>query len=521
MTARRRTGAVLAVLTALAVSGGELLVGPAPAVAMEPTAATSTAATSGGGRPFAGIRVLDTRDSRALPAVPRRTGATTWPVALQGTDRRGRPAVDGRSSYSIIELETGAQVAWGRLGEGTAVDLPTGRYAVRANVVTPGSVTAPASRTLVLIPEVVLGTPSQAATMVVALDARLAVPVAVTLDEPRAVQVSAMVSILQRTGSGRLVRHEMGGERFDPGQFFVTPSAARADLSTYVQTAWTRPDRPDVYNAVHSTAGRVPAVLRYRVRVAAMAAVRTVYAAQGVDACGGTYLGAVLQGRPSTVSYGTRFALPAERIEYYLPNPDVSWYTEFGQTDRDCTFEQTGYQTGPARTYRKAGTTRAAWNTAPIAPVTPNQVGEPPAIRHGDTVSVRLPMYADSQRGHVDFGGPYDGVIGDVALSADGVRLCGSDTLEAFDCNSAAVTGHLSADRDREAHRAVVGAEPQDRNDVDVPLGHHRRTGAATPHQRPLRPAARRTQPRDRRRACRHLRPHQLTRDPRFNRDLC
>ncbi|MFJ6199194.1 hypothetical protein [Micromonospora sp. NPDC092111] len=385
---------------------------------------------------FQGVRRSDPAEHPLAAAGPGRPGSAPNPdnpshsISLRAVDRAGNPADDGQTSYAIYSLETGGQVAFGQIGADSAVQLPAGRFGMRSSVLTPGSDTAPASRTLVIHPELDL-----TADTTVTLDARAGKPVSVDLDQPTATQVSALVTVLQTATNGRLIRYEFGDTSFTDGTYFVTPTPARSDLNTYVYTVWTMPDRPEIYNLVNATTGRVPEQLIYRVRVATLAAVQVRYPAQGVDACGGTYIGPLYQGVPATVSYGTRFPLPTRRTEYYIPSTDVSWFTEFDQMAKDCTFDEIDVQTAPPVTYRRPGKHQAIWNSAPFAPSTTDASGQPAATRDGDSIRIRLPMFADSQPGHGDYAGPYAGATGAVVLSSGDAKVCGSD-LEAATCDA-------------------------------------------------------------------------------------
>jgi hypothetical protein len=412
--------------------------GDRPAGAMASTAAAGSGAARlvpPGAVPFDGIRRLDGGQSGAAAdpggdpsaaAAAAQPGPPAWNVSLRAINRAGAPAVDGRSNYAVYDLATGAQAAFGQLGPDTVVRLPAGRYAVRGTVSTPASAGVPESGTLALQPELVV-----AGDTALVLDARRAKRVTVRLEDVKATQVSASVTVLQQAASGRFVRHELGAENFDDRPFFVTPTPPRADTTSYVYTVWR--GAQDVYNLVERTAGRVPDRLDFRVRPGELAAVRTTYAAQAAPACGGTYIGPIYRNGPATVAYGTNFALPGRRTEYYSADPEVSWYTQFAQA-ADCTFAELDGQTGAPRTYRRAGASQELWNAAPLTPAVLDAAGEPLATRDGDTVTVRLPLYSDPQRRRVDFGGPYAGVTGKLALGSGTTALCESATFEPLSC---------------------------------------------------------------------------------------
>ncbi|TDB80750.1 hypothetical protein E1182_07565 [Micromonospora sp. KC721] len=387
-----------------------------------------------GTRPFAGIRRweadLNTRRAVAGPPSPvagePEPSPQVWSVALRAVDRAGQPAVDGQSGYAVYDLQTARQVAFGRFAPDTVVELPAGRYAVRATIVTPASADGAESSTMALRPEITVAGPVD-----VVLDARPARRVTVRLADVDAVPVSASVTVLQEASNGRFVRHEFGDVNFDDRPVFVTPTAGRADTTSYVYTVWQ--GAAGLYNLVHRTAGRVPDRLDLRVRRADLAAVRTRYAAQTTEACGGTYIGPIYRNGPATVSFGTSFALPTRRTEYYLPDPEVAWYTEFAQA-ADCGFAELDVQTGAPRTYHRAGASEEIWNAAPLTPAVAGPTGEPLATRDGDVVTARVPLYSDTQRRRVDFGGPYVGVTGSLALTAADMTPCVSATFEPLSC---------------------------------------------------------------------------------------
>ncbi|TDC83789.1 hypothetical protein E1193_07635 [Micromonospora sp. KC606] len=420
------TVAVLVAPGAAVVSAAERISGDRPA---DSTGVGSVATRPA--PPFAGIRRLETdpNDRRtadlATSAEPD-PSPQTWAVSLRGVNRAGRPAVDGQSGYGVYDLDTARQVAFGQLGPDSVVELPAGRYAVRATILTPEAPDGSPSRTMAVQPEITVAGPTE-----VVLDARPAKRVTVRLDHARAVPVSASVTVLQRASNGRFVRHEFGDVNLDDRPFFVTPTPQRADTTSYVYTVWR--SAADVYNLVHRTAGRVPDRLDLRVRAGDLAAVRTTYAAQGVGACGGTYIGPIFRNGPATVAFGTNFALPTRRTEYYLPDPEVSWYTQFAQA-ADCTFTELDGQTGAPRAYQRAGTFQEIWNAAPLTPAVSGPAGEPLATRDGDVVTVRLPLYSDTHRRRVDFGGPYPGVTGGLTLTATGMTPCVTDTVEPLTC---------------------------------------------------------------------------------------
>ncbi|TDB76925.1 hypothetical protein [Micromonospora sp. KC723] len=387
-----------------------------------------------GTRPFAGIRRsqanLNARHAVADPPAPAdletEPSPQAWAVSLAAVDRAGRPAVDGRSGYAVYDLQTARQVAFGQLGPDTVVELPAGRYAVRATILTPGPTGDAESSTMALRPEITVAGPVD-----VVLDARPARRVTVRLTDADATSVSASVTVLQQASNGRFVRHEFGGVNFDDTPFYVTPTPQRADTTSYVYTVWQSAAK--LYNLVQRTAGRVPDRLDLRVRPADLAAVRTRYTAQATGACGGTYIGPIFRNGPATVSFGTNFALPARRTEYYLPDPEVGWYTQFAQA-ADCGFAELDGQTGAPRTYHRAGVSEEVWNAAPLTPAVSGPSGEPLATRDGDQVTAWLPLYSDTQRRRVDFGGPYVGVTGSLALTAADMTPCVSATFEPLSC---------------------------------------------------------------------------------------
>ncbi|MEJ3749793.1 hypothetical protein WEI85_41865 [Actinomycetes bacterium KLBMP 9797] len=342
-----------------------------------------------------------------VPSVdaPRASTEEFATVEVRAADRAGNP-VEG-ASYSIYDLDTAAQVGFGRTGPDTTVRLPVGRYSATAMVTTSDT------RTMVVLPEV-----SVTADTTVVFDARDGRQVSVALDEPRAQQVSAAVLVYQRAGNGRTIKYGLGAENF-AGGVYVTPTPTRADLTTYVYTFWTRPDLPDVYNLINRSAGRVPARPSYQVRTADLAAVRVRYAAQAVDSCGGTYIGPHLAGTRAPLAYGTTFRLPTQRTEFYTAERagDVAWYTEFGQTTADCSFDAYDTLTNTPTRYPRRGSYTASWNTAPLAPRTATDAdGRPTAVRHGDTMAIGVPMYVDSQPGHADLGDLPAGATGTVKL---------------------------------------------------------------------------------------------------------
>jgi hypothetical protein len=349
-----------------------------------------------------------------------------WQVTLRAIDRAGRAATDGQSGYAVHDLASGRQVAFGQFVADTAVRLPAGRYALRATIATPADADGAASSALALRPEIELAGDTE-----VVLDARPAQRVTVGLDDAEAVPVSASVTVLQRASNGRFVRHEFGGENLDDRPLFVTPTPARPDTTSYVYTVWRAGG--DFYNLVHRTAGRVPDRLGFHVRRAELAAVRTTYRAQDAQACGGTYLGPIYRNGPATVAFGSNFPLPTRRTEYYLPDQEVSWYTQFAQA-ADCTFAEVDGQVGAPRTYRRAGPSEQTWNAAPPAPAVSGPAGEPLTTRDGDVLTVRLPLYADPRHRRIDHGGPYHGVTGTLTLVSDGMKPCVSTTFEPLDC---------------------------------------------------------------------------------------
>jgi hypothetical protein len=437
----RRTLRIGLLAAAVLVAPGSAMVfaaeGPAGDRPTGSAAGTAPSAGSGaahlvptGTAPFAGIRRLESdpsgRGAAAEPSPDPEPSQQIWNLALSAIDRAGQPAVDGQSNYAVYDLASGRQVAFGQFVPHSVVRLPAGRYSMRASIATPATRDSPASRTMALQPEINLGRDAE-----VVLDARPAKRVTVRLDDVEAVQVSASVTVLQQTPSGRFIRHEFGDQNLDDRPFFVTPTPVRPDTTSYVYTVWKAGG--DLYNLVERTAGRVPDRLDFRVRPGELAAVRTTYAAQAAQACGGTYIGPIYRNGPATVAFGTNFPLPTRRTEYYLPDREVSWYTQFAQA-ADCTFAELDGQTGAPRTYRHAGPSEQIWNAAPLSPAVSGPTDDPLATRDGDVVTVRLPLYADTQRRRIDFGGPYPGVTGALTLASDGTAPCVSATFEPLSC---------------------------------------------------------------------------------------
>jgi hypothetical protein len=382
-------------------------------------------ATSSAAKPFGGPRWKQPEPARAGTASRARDEAQ-WTIDVRAVDRSGDPAAG--VSYSLYDLETAEQVVFGRTGQDTPVRLPAGRYSGYALVLTRGDDTPP-TRTMVLLPEVTVS-----ADTAVVFDARAGRRVSAELDEPKAAQVSAAVFVYQSARNGKQIRHGVSSESFADG-IYVTPTPRRPELTTYVYTVWTRPDLPDVYNLMSRSPGQVPSRLSYRYRTADLAAVRVRYAAQAVDSCGGAYIGPYLAGKKAALSYGRYFPLPTRRTEYYTPDEthDVAWYTEFAQTTADCSFEAYDTQTGVPVRYPRPGPSTAAWNTAPLAPSTATDAdGRPTAVREGDVMSVRVPMYVDSQPGRTDLGEPYTAATGSIALFAGERLIAGSPTLDSL-----------------------------------------------------------------------------------------
>jgi hypothetical protein len=425
---------------------------------------------------FAGRHGMPVDFGRALGvrSVQITSGRSTHQLILTGIDRAGQVVTATRSpaSANVVNLDTG-EGAYVRLAGPTTVTVPTGRFAISATIRTPLANPGVESQTLVLLPEVQVPGPAH-----LTLDARRGQQAVLRPDDATATQVEGGAYVVQQTGGGP-VTYPAFPRTEAPEQLFLTPTGTRSDLKLHLYAQWAHRDvrpSPYVYGLVHTTAG-IPQRPGHQVRRNDLATVSTRYAAQAVPACGGVNLGPVVPDAPVQTSFGLRLpTLATTRIEYL--SPDVKWISELGYGDASCEGEFDVQFARPV-SYPRPGRYAVSWNTAPFGPAV-DQV-DAPAQRHGDVIRVQLPMFADSQPGHLGTTEP-PGAQGTTTLSRDGVPLGSSPAVGAGEFAVPAGPGRyqLTVRCTREVSWSKLSTEQQ------ATWTFTAGTGSADPHALPL-----------------------------------
>jgi subtilase family protein len=306
----------------------------------------------------------------------------THALTMTYTDADGAPAKD--ASTFLLGLDSG-RVAFLEPKDGkVSIKVPNGRY-FAGNTVKTGERYAN-------MPQPKLDVAGDTA---VAVDARLAKPVSLSVPDPKAKAVGSTISSSLRYGRGGISSFSSFlGEFKDVSTAHLGP-ALGDEFTASVSTEWEAAPAGDTSVAYRVTSiftGKMPTGYVYAPAKRAFAEVRTRYGptpegrrglhgfmGTGEDGGGGTWLLDV--------------PAPGNSVDY-LAGENVRWTSSFHQiagSGPSTVFEAN--QTSAPRTYRPGRTYRETLNTAVFGP-SGNQYGYA-LTRVGDELTTSVPMFGD------------------------------------------------------------------------------------------------------------------------------
>ncbi|MGV9361814.1 S8 family serine peptidase [Amycolatopsis sp. NPDC003731] len=308
--------------------------------------------------------------------------AESHDVELDFLDWQGNPAQV--ADYRFVGLDRPAAYLATVTTGSAVVRLPPGRYFFHATVLGRNAGNE-LIRALFAEPEITVTGDTR-----MAIDARDAGPVGMTVDRPDAGDSETIQSFLRTTSYGETGFRTFGS--FD--DVWVRPSATSAPEFTFTaEGLFARRDgqggftgSPYLYHLRWAERGRVPAELVRHFADRDLAAVRSTHAASGGS------------GETGERDYTVRAPLPFTLQEFY--SPDTPWERFFGKPVGKQQYEWLT-QTVP-RTFRRGEIVSERWNTGVLGPAFPPYPGSPAqwAGRTGNTVYVDLWPFSDPSSGH-------------------------------------------------------------------------------------------------------------------------
>ncbi|MGP3982608.1 S8 family serine peptidase [Streptomyces sp. KR80] len=387
-------------------------------------------ATATAGGQLAG-RVTAT-DADRKTVVRTGVGLITEPEAYDLTvkliDRDGKPATDELPHlWSIADLNPEqSELPELEFKGGTAtVRLAKGKYGLAGAILTPRGATPEfktSAMTLAAAPKL-----SLERDLTLTFDARKGHRVTTTVDAPDPVRSFVEVDFqFSRTPTDTWLA---GFATYFSNEISAIPVTAD-DPATFAfgySTVLTSPANsavPYAYNLAFPFLGRIPEDLSFRARNTELAALRTRYRAQGVDAALGTRAEAplFLPGQQSFSGGFTDVRLPDRRTEFYSPS-GVKWHGLLVQRTADQ--PQQGPPEGaiirPWTAYAAGSVHRQDWNKAVFGPDLSEHSWSAQVARHdGDNISVNLPSFAPGETQHSGMPGMDNSYVrGSITLSLE------------------------------------------------------------------------------------------------------
>ncbi|WP_331767567.1 S8 family serine peptidase [Embleya sp. NBC_00896] len=326
-------------------------------------------------------------------------------LTLDVRDRDGAPFAAG--ALWIADLDTGKPYETTRRGDARVVRLPKGRYTVGAMISTDSGANG-RSWTLAGIPELNLTADTE-----IALDARLAKPATVTVDNPAARLVVRRLGVNQ-TIAGRRVDGDITVQDPDIGLYaLATPTTSRP--YSLVMRAFFGADKVD-YDLTLPKDGGIPQDPSFQVRTRDLAAVQVRLRSQGRAQEGSHSRLSSLDGDPSMSGWFHAVRFPEVRTEYLSAGPRVAWQ---GVLSADGNYRS---EIGPVTAYTPGRNPAETWNGGVLAPVVD-------ALRCGDGLYGEYRPFSASAPGHRGFAS--DGEwTGRLALSTGGRELSTTQDLD-------------------------------------------------------------------------------------------
>ncbi|MFD9001482.1 S8 family serine peptidase [Streptomyces sp. NPDC059582] len=182
---------------------------------------------------------------------------------------------------------------------------------------------------------------------------------------------------------------------------------------------------PYLYDVMQVSQQRVPEHLVYTVTDRNSAVVRAAYARTGASAWGSEQRFGWRPYQDTAWNQYTRdVPMGQERVEYVTAGDTLWRHTVHHNTVRERDLELGVGMRDAAHTYKPGQHATERWFAAPVRPSIPHGVqGWPASVRNGDTLSLYVPEFADSEAGHWSFAeaGGFGGV---------GTRSAAGDTSD-------------------------------------------------------------------------------------------
>ncbi|WP_433172010.1 S8 family serine peptidase [Actinoallomurus sp. CA-150999] len=306
-----------------------------------------------------------------------------YDVTVSAVDRDGQPSDTG---IDFFDPATGVVTRAATVGGTATVRLRAKRYIAHAAVFTQGTDVSS------LLQPYTVG----ASDHRVALDARTAKPVTVTIDRADATATLNAMSAYNGRG-GAFV--SIGSGR--PGHVSVPPVKDR-NIVFNVQSLWTQQNATETapstyrYDLADVVRGQVPADPTYHHATAELAAIRMSWRTPGVETVGSHVWAPVLPDVFLSVGTGIPMRLPAAQTEYVTPQQAYSRTLYYGPDDRSLL--QGGTFAAPDASY-VAKTYAETWNAAAVGPAFPGAGG---GDRTGDVLTYGGDgLFSDAASGHV------------------------------------------------------------------------------------------------------------------------
>ncbi|HEX6343721.1 S8 family serine peptidase [Umezawaea sp.] len=356
----------------------------------------------------------------------------THTLTVEYTDAEGAPAADG--STFLVGLDSGLAVFLDPEGGRAEIDLPTGRY-YTGNSVRTGERYASLPQ-----PKVDL-----AADTTIAVDARLAKPISLSVPDPGAEAIGSVLSNSLTYGQGGVTSIGLFLGAFKDISTAHLGPALDDDFTAVLSTDWRAApvgDTPVTYRITSVFTGTMPNGYSYAPALRDFSEVRTRYGPapegrrnnhglMGVDAngSGGTWLVDV--------------PAPGTSIDY-LAGENARWVSSFTQTSgtgQNLVFETR--QASEPRTYQPGRTYSETLNTAVFGP-TASPYGSA-LSRVDDEINAFVPMFGDGAGN----AGSSQTTKARTTLFRDGVKV--GETTEAG-------SGRFTVPREAGAYRLEVEA---------------------------------------------------------------
>ncbi|MCS7482754.1 S8 family serine peptidase [Umezawaea endophytica] len=306
----------------------------------------------------------------------------THTLTLDYTDADGAPAT--QNSTFLVGLDSGQAFFLSEEDGQASLKLPVGNYFAGSSVLTGDDryASLPYPRL------------NLTANTTVAVDARLAKPITLTVPDPKAEAIGSMINLSLRHGETGVTTIGLFLGAFDGVTIAQLGPDVGADLSATLGAEWRAAPvgtTPVTYRYTSGFTGSLPTGYVRSPAKRDFAEVRTRF---GPTPDGRQNLHGMMgvDGNGSGGAWLVEVPAPGTAIGY-LAGENIRWRSTFVQTRRTGTgldFEAT--LSGTARAYRPGGAYRETMNTAVFGPTTTSYSA---LHRRGDTLTVSVPLFGD------------------------------------------------------------------------------------------------------------------------------